>query len=552
VKRTSLTHPLRIDSLSAGTTLGRVGITFCPGKYDENAATGSWDRDLNLDLEAIRDWGAAAVVTLVESHELTLLGVERLGEETVRRGMRWFHLPIADVSTPDEEFEQRWDVEGAEICALLREGRDVLVHCRGGLGRAGTIGARLLVELGMEPAEAIRQVRAVRPGAIETSEQERYVLGLERAAHRGRSEATPGLSLFDRIYGCLLGGACGDALGAPVEFLSHDMIAARYGVEGISQFDTAYGGIGLVTDDTQMALFTVEGLIRAWVRGTLKGICHPPGVVHHAYLRWLTTQDRAFEALPEIERADEIDGWLIREKRLWAARAPGNTCLSALRVARSSRQFGGQAANDSKGCGTVMRDAPFGLFRLDDPALAFEWAVETAWTTHGHPSARYSSGALAVIIAHIGQGEGLSDAVSHALSMLPGGREASEVRDALRRAVDLSRAPDWRGRLPELGAGWVAEEALAISILCALAAKDAREAIVAAVNHGGDSDSTGAIVGNIVGTIGGAAALPAEWTEQVELRDVIETLSRDLVAILDERHDEEALAEQMSDRYPGW
>jgi ADP-ribosyl-[dinitrogen reductase] hydrolase len=537
--------------MSVGATLGRVGITFCPGKYDENAATGSWDRDLNVDLDAIRDWGAAAVVTLVESEELTLLRAERLGEETVRRGMRWFHLPIADVSTPDEEFEQRWDVEGAEIRALLRDGRDVLIHCRGGLGRAGTIGARLLVELGMEPAEAIQQVRAARPGAIETTAQERYVHSLGRASDRGRTVAFNGLSLFDRVYGCLIGGACGDALGAPVEFLPHESIVARYGAQGIAHFDTAYGGVGLVTDDTQMALFTVEGLIRAWVRGTLEGICHPPSVVHHAYLRWLTTQDRPFETLTDIETADKIDGWLIREKRLWAGRAPGNTCLSALRAARRSRQSGGQAANDSKGCGTVMRDAPFGLFRFDDPAVAFEWAVETAWTTHGHPSARYSSGALAVIIAHLARGAELSDAVSHALSMVSGGREAGEVREALGRAVDLSRAPDWRRRLPELGAGWVAEEALAISVLCALAAKDPREAIIAAVNHGGDSDSTGAIAGNIVGTIGGSAAIPSEWTEKVELRDVIETLSRDLVAIVSGNGDE-ALAEQMWDRYPGW
>lgn len=181
MKRTSLTSPLKIAALSAGTAGGRIGITFCPGKYDENAATGAWDRDLNLDLDAIRDWGAAAVVTLIEAHELRLLRVERLGEETVRRGMRWFHLPIADVSTPDEAFERQWEVEGQEIRALLDDGRDVVVHCRGGLGRAGTIAARLLVELGTAPAEAIRQVRAVRRGAIETSAQEQYVLDLATA-----------------------------------------------------------------------------------------------------------------------------------------------------------------------------------------------------------------------------------------------------------------------------------------------------------------------------------------------------------------------------------
>ena len=143
--------------------------------------SGEWDRDLALDLDTIRDWGAAAVVTLLEPKELTLLRVERLGEEVLRRNMLWFHLPIVDVSIPDERFEQEWDVAGEELRSMLRRGLDVLVHCRGGLGRAGTIAARLLVELGMEPTTAIASVRAVRPGAIETSDQEKFVLGIGTA-----------------------------------------------------------------------------------------------------------------------------------------------------------------------------------------------------------------------------------------------------------------------------------------------------------------------------------------------------------------------------------
>jgi ADP-ribosyl-[dinitrogen reductase] hydrolase len=178
MKRTSSTHPLQIGTVSAGSNLGRIGITFCPGKYDPQALTGYWDRDLSLDLDAIKDWGAAAVVTLVESKELNLLRVPHLGEEVARRGILWFHLPIVDVSIPDENFEKNWVVAGDELRTLLRNGRDVLVHCRGGLGRAGTIAARLLVELGIEPTTAIQQVRAVRKGAIETHEQKSYVLGL--------------------------------------------------------------------------------------------------------------------------------------------------------------------------------------------------------------------------------------------------------------------------------------------------------------------------------------------------------------------------------------
>jgi ADP-ribosyl-[dinitrogen reductase] hydrolase len=176
MKKTSLTHPLEIAPVPTGS--GRVGITLCPGKHDPHARSGFWDRDLLIDLDAIRDWGAAAVVTLLEPKEILLLRVEKLGDEVRRRGMQWFHLPIADGCAPDEDFERNWALAGNALRVLLRDGRDVLVHCRGGLGRAGTIAARLLIELGVDPALAISRVRAERPHAIENLEQESYVLAI--------------------------------------------------------------------------------------------------------------------------------------------------------------------------------------------------------------------------------------------------------------------------------------------------------------------------------------------------------------------------------------
>jgi ADP-ribosyl-[dinitrogen reductase] hydrolase len=177
--KTSVSHPLQIATITPGVFgFGRVGVTFCPGKYDPHAMSGAWDRDLDVDLDAIRDWGAAAIVTLIEPKELTLLRVERLGEEVVRRNMLWFHLPIVDVSVPDQRFEEKWGAVGEELRSILWNGSDVLVHCRGGLGRAGTIASRLLIELGMPPKTAMERVRAVRPGAIETPAQEEYVLAI--------------------------------------------------------------------------------------------------------------------------------------------------------------------------------------------------------------------------------------------------------------------------------------------------------------------------------------------------------------------------------------
>jgi hypothetical protein len=169
--RTSQTHPLQIAEVRASPSHGRIGITFCPGKHDNAAQTGAWARDLAADLDVIAAWGAGLVLTLVEPAELAALKVPQLGAEVRGRGLDWRHLPIPDYAVPGEAFETQWQSDGRDIRTLLRDGGDVVVHCKGGLGRAGMIAARLLVELGVPPAQAIRDVRAVRKGAIETPAQ---------------------------------------------------------------------------------------------------------------------------------------------------------------------------------------------------------------------------------------------------------------------------------------------------------------------------------------------------------------------------------------------
>jgi protein-tyrosine phosphatase len=172
--RTSKTDPLRIASVDIGAGRGKIGVTFAPGKNDRSYG-GLWARDLDADLEAIVDFGAKALVTLLEQQELARLAITRLGLEAERRGLEWHHLPIRDVSVPDAEFEAKWPAAAHRLRARLEAGGNVVVHCRGGLGRAGMISARLLVELGCDPERAMARVRAVRPGAIETPKQEEWV-----------------------------------------------------------------------------------------------------------------------------------------------------------------------------------------------------------------------------------------------------------------------------------------------------------------------------------------------------------------------------------------
>jgi len=172
--RTSVTHPLQIAAVDAGADRGKIGVTFAPGKNDRFAIGGPWARDLDEDLDAIVAWGARTIVTLLESRELAYLAITRLGVEVQRRGMEWLHLPIPDVGTPGPEFEAEWPAVSDHLRSRLYAGENIVVHCRGGVGRSGMIAARLLAESGVDAEEAIARVRAVRPGAIETWEQEQW------------------------------------------------------------------------------------------------------------------------------------------------------------------------------------------------------------------------------------------------------------------------------------------------------------------------------------------------------------------------------------------
>jgi len=328
--------------------------------------------------------------------------------------------------------------------------------------------------------------------------------------------------LRNRFSGCLLGGAVGDALGAPVEFMSLSEIRTRFGPNGIQDYAPAYGRRGTITDDTQMTLFTAEGMIRACNRAFDRGICSVETVVYYAYLRWLITQGMEPAEMPF---PGEPTGWLYSVEGLHSRRAPGNTCLSAL----TSGKMGSpeQPLNNSKGCGGVMRVAPVGLTIEEDP---FDVGCNVAAITHGHPSGYLAAGVLARIIHDIVRGSDLPNAIEAACDKLTTWKNHEECLDAIQRAVDLA---DHGSPTPEtvesLGAGWVAEAALAISLYCALSADNFASGVLLAVNHSGDSDSTGAITGNILGALLGREAIPEHWVDDLELREVIEELSLDMV-----------------------
>ena len=339
------------------------------------------------------------------------------------------------------------------------------------------------------------------------------------------------LTLPSRVRGCLLGGAIGDALGAPVEFMSGAAIEAAYGTGGVRTFQSMKPGgavtVGLVTDDTQMTLFTIEGLIRAITQMHVQGLDFTNAVVHHAYLRWADTQT--------YSDAQSTDGWLVQQSWLHARRAPGATCLAALqgRTARD-RGFGQAAVNDSKGCGGVMRSAPYGwLSGTGNHEWIYDLACEGAGFTHGHPTGKVASGAFALLIAKLMNGDDLIPAARETLRFLEGRQDTAETTMSLSKGVELAcRGEISRGALESLGGGWIAEEALAIGVYAASCYREpaqAMDALSLAVSHGGDSDSTGSICGNILGALWGEAWLPEMLASQLEGRDTMMELADDFI-----------------------
>ena len=333
---------------------------------------------------------------------------------------------------------------------------------------------------------------------------------------------------ISRFRGCLLGGAAGDALGYPVEFMGESAIFARYGRQGICDYALT-GGEALISDDTQMTLFTATGLLTGAVRG--RGQVDI-GCVWASYQDWLRTQWG-----PAMGPGETRNSWLTGLPALWSARAPGNTCISALGGSPGSMDA---PHNASPGCGGVMRVAPVGLFL---PTLAGVTQDETdlfgaraAALTHGSDLAYMPAAMLVHMVSVLAHGEdtdpsaAAEDALTAVKRLFAGRPHIDRFAALMERAMDLAGSgTEELQAIHSLGEGWHGDEALAIAVYCALKySDDIERALIAAVNHRGDSDSTGAIAGNILGAYLGLDAIPEKFIRQLELKDVILEVADDL------------------------
>ena len=352
----------------------------------------------------------------------------------------------------------------------------------------------------------------------------------------------------DRTLGCMVGGAVGDALGYAVEFKSWPVILGRYGHRGITRYELDHRGLAQISDDTQMSLFTSAGVLLGMTRGYMRGIMGRLDLYcRYTYLDWLHTQE-----WPARKAGERVDSWLMDIPDLYSRRAPGNTCMTALRAIEA----GEMVKNDSCGCGGVMRTAPIALvcylhdYARRDVKICDMVAAEAARITHKHPLGFLPSAVLNDILMQILDGkahnaESLCEVVRAASERLPSivseddgektygerwPRPVARQQEILQQAMDLAHTdtPDPEA-IETIGGGWTGHEALAIAVYSAIKHADSfEEAIISAVNHSGDSDSTGAICGNIIGALLGRSAIPEHYTEKLELLDVIEEMANDL------------------------
>ena len=437
----------------------------------------------------IRAWGATAVVTLMEQHELDMLDVGGIGGAVEENGMDWLHLPVGDLDVPDKHFERRWVILAGASADGFATGKSPHPLPRG-TGSYGNARRPPPCRDRNGAGDCDSDHPARPPGTIENGRQERHVLSCRTAQlddWRG-----------DRVLGCLMGGAVGDAFGYEVEFDGLDAIRRRFGPQGITE-PVLHNGRLIVSDDTQMTLFTAMAL-----PATIGEIESEDAMIERIqrfYLTWYRTQCKSYD-----QNATGILGC----RELWARRAPGTTCQSALAAGGNGSPE--RRINHSKGCGGVMRVAPIGLVAGMDGDAAFRLGARAAALTHGHPSGFLSAAAMAGIIADVLVGDELERAIGSARRGWPTGRNIEETLAAIDMAVSLARSRcshDEALRL--LGGGWVGEEALAIALYGVLVSSSFREAIRVAANHDGDSNSTASIAGQIWGAAYGLDELPPNW-----------------------------------------
>lgn len=505
-------------------------------------------------IERMHHFGIRHFIDLTEEGELRPYNHLLPSDTTYTR------FPIVDCGAPKSvESVQRLLLRIEE---LKKMDGYVYVHCWGGVGRTGTIIACYLSQNWKEvdmnhTLEVLHRNFSEMPKSAyrktpETKDQIDFINQFINANKSYKKEKTKRVA--DSIRGSLMAGAAGDALGYEVEFMSRYAILSRFGEQGITKFALDNKGKALISDDTQMTLFTANGMLMGLTRGYMRGIGgRPEKYVDGAYLDWFYTQTGRKK---EILINDFHYTWLRDLPEMAQRRAPGNTCLQAC----ESMFRGEHVHNNSKGCGGIMRVAPMALLdasyasRDENTYSLVELAEaggEIAECTHKHPLAFLPASLLTILLYKVVPmaveqvQEDIDRIVNETLDILDliyidkYESEKQYLRELSEKAIRLAHSDiSDADAIRELGEGWVAEETWAIALYCAIRhINSVEDAIISSVNHNGDSDSTGSVCGNIMGAIYGYEHIKERnifcpegklLEDTLELSEIILALANDL------------------------
>ena len=338
----------------------------------------------------------------------------------------------------------------------------------------------------------------------------------------------------DKFIGCLLGGSIGDAFGYPIEFLKLFEIYDLYGDNGVEDlYVNKFDKVAQFSDDTQMTLFTVEGILNFENKTEIIEKHSISTCLFYSYERWLYTQ--GYPLSTEYEFLTNVNSsCLYKYKQIFSQRAPGNSCITAL-IKANNHKYGTlkRRITRSKGCGGVMRSAPAGLYYSGNNYNAFKLGCDLAAITHGHPSGYLPAGALSSIISDLMISLPIETAIQNALKALEEMEGKLDTVSSIKKALLLAAEGNPSAeKLSQLGEGWVGDEALAIGLYSTLCyPNDFKKALMLSVNHSGDSDTTGSICGTIMGAKLGVDSIPNEWIKKLELSTLIIEMAQKLYKV---------------------
>jgi ADP-ribosylglycohydrolase len=501
--RTSHTHPLRIDPLPIPGTPGLVGLTLCPGKQGHSHfGPYRWKRELAADVARIADWRPTLWINLMEPHELHAWGVASL-PQAAARVCDYLSLPIRDAHAPGTRFAAGWARYGELVRAELARGGRVLIHCRGGLGRAATVAARVLVEHGVGHREAIRRVRECRGrGAIETQEQESWVMSLPKPvtptpARLPVARAQPDAATrLERVRGGLMGLLVGDALGVPYEFKPPSAIPAHHDIEMTPPpgCPRTYASVpaGTWSDDGALALCLSASLLEC---GRLD-----PEDLGRRFVDWMTT------------------GYMAVDRRVFDIGIQTGAALRRLQRGVPALDAG-STQSATNGNGSLMRVLPLALWHAGDDAALIVDAMHQSRVTHGHVRAQLCCALYCLVARRLLQGHGADDAWSFAIDTLT----TWCARDRALAHELRTEILHGRYRASPTGSGYVVDTLW--SARACLGAADYEGCVRAAIALGNDTDTTAAVAGGLAGVLHGAQGIPARWMRALRDGDVAEAMA---------------------------